>query len=136
MDRKRIIFVLHCYTDGDWCFRKEPKEKTSDDMLNPCFISDYKYWRARVDEFGDSYEYCFAFDLLEYEIPYLIQFLENLKKDLSYDEIGHDWARREIDNMINPAIEFLKAKKDGTYFGTVSDGNWQPTALVIDIKTL
>ena len=135
MERKRIIFVLHCYTDGDWCFRKEPKDPDSDDFLNPCFISDYKNWRVRVDEFGDSYEYCFAFDLLEYEIPYLIQFLKNLKRDLSYSE-SHDWARREIDNMINPAIEFLKAKNDGTYFETVCDGNWQPTALVINIKTL
>lgn len=131
MDRKRIIFMLHCYADGDWCFRKEPKKETSDDILNPCFISDYEDWKTK-----DRDEYSFAFELAEYEIPYLIQFLEDLKKDLFYDELCHGWARREIDNMINPAIEFLKANKVGTYFGTVCDGNWQPTGLVIDIKTL
>ena len=131
-NRQVIIFTLHCYTDGDWSFRKERKEK--EDICNPCFIDDYKNYRASVDAWGDSYQYCFAYCLESYEVHYLIRFLKNLKKDLHYG--SHDWARREIDNMINPAIKFLESKKDGIYCGTVSDGNWQPTLLTISVKTL
>ena len=131
---KRIIFLLHCYTDGDWCFKKEPETRDWDNW-NPCFVGDYKNHRTNVDEFGDSYEYNFAFTIREHDIPNLIHFLEDLKRDLDYDENGHTWARKEIDDMINPAIDFLKSQQDGTYFGTVKDGNWQPTALVINIKT-
>ena len=131
-NNQSIICTLYCYTDGDWAFRKEDKQTR--DIQDPCFIDDYQNYKANVDEWGDSYEYCFAFSLEGYQVQYLINFLKNLKKDLVYG--SHDWARRDIDNMINPAIKFLESKKDGTYCGSVGDGNWQPTALIISVKTL
>lgn len=135
---RRIKFVLCLYTDDDWSF--ESKDGQVD-------YKRFTQWPGCL--------YCFAFEpwgedlwintcTEEYaekfvptkEKPYtsltLFEFLEQLKKDLTYS--SHEWIRQDFDEMIDAAIEFLKVPKAGVFHKGLIDGNWQPSSLFITVE--
>ena len=134
---------ISLYTDQDWCFRSK------DGLI------DY------AEYFDGDARYHFAFETLhpsdgrfyvsnllstdEYErnlkssdghsVPYLTaeEFLTQLKEDLHYGD-SHEWIREEFDAMADGAIEFIKKGNPGVYYGSLEDGNWQPSGLFVVIE--
>ena len=108
---KRNKFTLCLFTDSDFYFENELMEN----------YRDYELKAFPV--------YCFSFEFYDNKVEGIVEFLNSLKK--SVRSSTHDWIVSELEDMIDPAIEFLKSDQKGIFHSTLKDGNWQPSDLYI-----
>ena len=132
--------ILVCHTDGDWCFDLESLSDKQIEQIKEIWKDEtspfyYEYLPDVDNRLVDNYtDYCFNYDFSDIGYYLAVKVLKTLQVLLYADT--HDWAYKEVGDMLQSGIDFVESKQEGVHYATVKDGNWQPTSLIIIRKRL
>ena len=132
--------ILVCHTDGDWGFDLETLSDKQIEEIKEIWKKEtapfyYEYIPDMTNRLVDNYtDYCFNYDFSDIGYCLAVKVLKTLQVMLYADT--HDWAYKQVGDMLQSGIDFVKSEQEGVHYATVQDQNWQPTSLIIIRKRL